>query len=610
MALGIPSASPAVNFREIDLTGSVGNSPASTGFIAGDFSWGPVEELTLVSNEAGLVSVFGSPTTSNSVDFHSASYFLKYADALQVVRIVDGDSAGSTVARNAAATVDDSDGTYGTSTPLVLNKTDFLRQADTLDNFSGDSAADPSLVRGQTIIARYPGTLGNSIEVQICPGDSDGTVFTNWAYAGSFDAAPGTSAFASNRDGSWDEVHVVVIDKNGSFTGTAGTILETYPFLSVASNARNADGSTNYVKDVINETSNYVYFSSFGSSLSFDADPWGTASNLSTAATAGTTKVFTDGLSVRTYTLAGGVNSAQPDTSDFLRAFDLIEDPETSNVDILIAPNVTLLSNHTTLVNDLVATAQSLRKDSIVVASPNRGAIVNKARSTIAASVVTCANALTASSYLAIDGNYLKVYDKYNDQYIWIPAASSTAGLMAATDRSVGPWYSPAGSRRGQYLGVTDIAWNPNKTERDTLYKAGVNPIANLVGQGTLLYGDKTKLGRPSAFDRINVRRLFLKMEKDISSYAKTVLFEFNDQFTRSEFTAVVDAYLRDIQARRGVYDYRVVCDDTNNPPSVIDNNEFVASVFVQPARSINFITINFVAVRTGVSFEEVVGRV
>lgn len=609
MAIGIPSSSPAVNFREIDLTGRILSEPTNVAVIAGNFNWGPVEEPTLVTNESGLVSAFGTPNTTNTVDFHSATNFLRYSDTLYILRGLD-DSASATTAINAFAQTSPTD-----TTPVIKNSTDFDGQVDTLDNYSGDSDADPSLVRGHTILARYPGTIGNSIEVQICPADADSAgaaVFDTWAYASSFDGAPGTSSYASARDGSYDEVHVIVVDKNGAITGTAGTVLEKYPYLSVATDAKTADGSTNYVKNIINTQSSYIHFASFGSSLAFDSDAWGLSSTVGTATTKGTPKTFTDGLTVATYTLASGANSGALAVGDFQRTYDLIDDPETYNVDFIIAPGITSTTDHATMVNYLVGIAQTERKDCVVVASPNRGSVIGNGTvsSNIVTDIVANANKMSASSYLFLDGNYLKVYDKYNDNYIWIPAASSTAGIMAATDESQAPWYSPAGTRRGQYLGIASLAYNPDKANRDSLYKASVNPIVNLTGQGTLLYGDKTKLGRPSAFDRINVRRLFLRMEKDISRYAKDILFEFNDEFTRAEFTGVVEPYLRSIQSRRGVYAYQVICDETNNTPEVIDNNEFIASIFVKPARSINYITLNFVAVRTGVSFEEVVGTV
>jgi hypothetical protein len=603
MALGIPSASPAVNFREIDLTGRVANEPTSVGAIAGNFNWGPVEEPVLVSNEAGLVSVFGTPTSTNTIDFHSAAYFLRYSDSLYVIRGLD-DSASATTAVNAFA-----ESTSTVSSPLIKNKADFDLQVASLDNFTGDSDTDPALDRGHTLIARYPGALGNSLAVYICPGDSDATVFDAWAYASQFDAAPGTSSYAAGRSASWDEVHAVVVDTNGAITGSAGTVLERYAYASTATDAKNSNGATNYLPNLINESSNYVHMAAFGSSLAFDSDEWGLSNTVGTATTPGTAKVYTNGLSPKAYTLASGANSGALGTGDYIRSYDLIADADTIDVDLVIAPQQSLSADQVTVTNALVAIATA-RKDCLVVSSPNRSSVVNAAASAIATNITTCANLMSASSYLALDGNYLKVYDKYNDQYIFIPAASSTAGIMAATDNVSAPWFSPAGDRRGQYLGITDIAFNPTKAQRDTLYKASVNPIVNLVGQGTLLYGDKTKLGRPSAFDRINVRRLFLTLEKNIARYAKTVLFEFNDEFTRAEFTNVVGAYLRDVQARRGVTDYRVICDGTNNSSSVIDNNEFIADIYVKPARSINFITLNFVAVRTGVTFEEVVGTV
>jgi phage tail sheath protein FI len=254
------------------------------------------------------------------------------------------------------------------------------------------------------------------------------------------------------------------------------------------------------------------------------------------------------------------------------------------------------------------------RKDCVVVASPHRDGVVGVNNATTITTNITGNSGFTASlnnsSYLVCDNNYLKVYDKYNDKYEFIPAAAATAGLMANTDNVAAPWFSPAGTRRGIYRGVTSLAYSPSKSQRDTLYKAGVNPIVNLPGQGITLYGDKTFLNKPTAFSRINVRRLFLVMERAIKGAAQNILFEFNDDFTRAEFVNVIEPFLREIQGRRGITDFRVVCDETNNPPSVIDNNSFVASVFVKPARSINYVTLNFVAVRTGVDFEEVVGTI
>ena len=268
-------------------------------------------------------------------------------------------------------------------------------------------------------------------------------------------------------------------------------------------------------------------------------------------------------------------------------------------------------SDQTTIVNDLVSTAASTRKDCVVVTSPAKSDVVNvTSASTAVTNTIATADTFTKSSYLFMDNNYLKVYDKFNDQFIDIPASSSTAGIMAASDLNRAPWFSPAGSRRGQYFGITSLAYTPTKSQRDQLYRAGVNPIANIPGAGVILFGDKTKLARPSAFDRINVRRLFLVLERAIARAAEQVLFEFNDEFTRAEFVNIVEPVLREVKGRRGITDFRVVADETNNTPEVIDRNEFIASIFIKPARSINFVTLNFVAVRTGVDFEEVVGTV
>ena len=306
--------------------------------------------------------------------------------------------------------------------------------------------------------------------------------------------------------------------------------------------------------------------------------------------------------------LTGGIDSGTLTTGEYNSGFTLFTDPDIVEVDFMICPGMANATDQRTVVNHVSGLAKNQRKDCVVVTSPDRAAVVNN--STPVTSSVTTAGGFTATSYLVVDNNYLKVYDKYNDAYIFIPAASTTAGVMASTDLSAAAWFSPAGQRRGQYFGVASLAYTPTKAERDTLYKAGINPIVNIPGQGVLLFGDKTFLGRPSAFDRINVRRLFLVVERAISRAAKNVMFEFNDEFTRAEFVNVVEPFLREIKGRRGITDFRVVCDDTNNTGAVIDRNEFIANIFIKPARSINFVTLNFVAVRTGVDFEEVVGAV
>ena len=585
MALFTPAVSPAIVVKDIDLTGGVPNVQTSTGAIVGNFRWGPVGKRTRISNESELVDTFASPDTTNTIDYHNASYFLRYSQSLFVVREVD-DNAVNAFARTfqLGATADSS------STPKILNHENFIAQQSALDS------------DGFVAIGRFPGALGNSISASICP---DSAAFTNWAFKSNFDGPPTTSAYDSARDAQGSEVHVAIIDTNGEFTGTKGTVLETYPYVSVASNSKNADGSTNYIKDVINTRSEYLYL------IGFDSD----YSNRSagTDLTPGTSKTYLAGLSTpQTINLSfGGVNSGALGKDEVAEGFDLFEDKEQVEVDFLIAPGMNTTSDQVTVVNDLVSTAQATRKDCVVVTSPARDDVVNVTNPATATTNITgTMTNFNKSSYLIVDGNYLKVYDKFNDQFIQIPAASSTAGLMAETDRNAAPWFSPAGARRGQYLGVTAIDYNPNKSQRDTLYKAGINPITNIAGQGITLFGDKTALGRPSAFDRINVRRLFLVLERAIARAAQNVLFEFNDEFTRAEFVNVIEPVLRDVKGRRGITDFRVVADETVNTPAVVDRNEFIANIFIKPARSINYVTLNFVAVRTGVEFEEVVGTV
>lgn len=584
MALFTPSQSPAITVREIDLTGVVPNVQTSTGAFVGNFNWGPVEEATLVPNEAKLVEEFGAPDSDNTIDFHSAAYFLRYASSLQLVRAVT----------DAAANSYDSDADTSNSgfSSLVKNE----------DNWDNQLASRDS--DNHTFIARWPGELGNSLKVSVLGADSgtDTTAFDNWTFQTSFDTAPKTSSYASGKGAVNDEVHVAVIDEDGLFSGTRGQVLETFPYLSLAKSALNADGSTNYIVDVINNASEYVWMAGFGDANKF-------SSIAGTEADSGDDFVLAGGPVVKDISLVNGANSSALTTTEYATGFDLFEDVDTIEVDMLIAPGMNSRVDQTTIVNDLVAIAQTIRKDCVAVTSPTRGDVVNNSGSEVD-DTVTTANTFTKSSYLVVDNNYLKVYDKYNDQYIQIPAASSTAGIFANTDRVAGPFFSPAGPRRGQYLGITSLAYSPSKSQRDTLYKAGVNPIANIPGQGVLLFGDKTMLGRPSAFDRINVRRLFLAIERAIAIAARNVMFEFNDEFTRADFTNVVEPFLREIQGRRGITDFRVVCDETNNTAEVIDRNEFIANIFIKPARSINYVTLNFVAVRTGVEFEEVVGAI
>ena len=573
MALGVPSSSPAVVIKEIDASASIRTASTTIGGTVGDFRWGPVGVPITVGTETELVGTFAAPDDANSVEFHSAAYFLRYADNMKVVRTTDANAKNAYDADSATA-------------PAIGNQTDWDAQESTLAGAN------------HTFVAKYPGALGTGLTISVCPADE--TTFDGWAYKSDFDTFPGTSTQATAEGASNDEVHVAVVDVNGNF-GPKGGVLETFPHVSLATDAKTPDGSTNYIKNVVNTGSAYVWMAGFGTAgTRFDADAG--------SAFASGKNYLSSGATILNIALTGGVNQNANTAGTIATAFDQLEDEDTVALDIIFSAGMSARSDHVTVVNDITATAVA-RKDCIAVASPARSDIVGVASpATMVTNTMDTAKTMTFGSYLVVDNNFLKVYDKYNDKYIMIPAASSTAGIMAATDNNAAPWVSPAGTRRGNYLGITSLAYSPTKAQRDTLYKGAVNPIANIPGQGVMLYGDKTHMNRPSAFDRINVRRLFTSLEKAIGEFAKASLFELNDEFTRAEFVNNVEPLLREVKGRRGLTDFKVVCDETNNTASVIDRNEFVATIFIKPARSINFITLNFVATRTGADFEEVVG--
>lgn len=573
MAVFSPSESPAITVKEVDLSGFVPNVQSTTGAFVGDFRWGPAKEATLVDTEATLAEVFGSPSATNAVDFLSAAQFLRYSSAMYVVREI------TSAARNATSST--------SVVTTVHNKAHW-------DEISSSFGADSGDTNVGAWVAKWAGALGNSLQVDICTAAG----FSAWEYKDLFDGAPSSSAYATARSGSGDECHIVVSDDDGEITGTVGAVLETFAFVSMARDALTSDGSSNYALDVVNNSSEYVWLAHWDGDLSTMLNAGNTATNT----------VFGNPSAAIAISLTGGVDSGSLTTSEVATGFDLFEDVDTIQIDFLIAPGMASSADQVTVVNDIAGIAGTTRKDCVVVTSPDRAAIVNN--STPVSATTTTVASFNRSSYVIVDNNYLKVYDKFNDQYVFIPAASTTAGVMAATDANAAPWFSPAGQRRGQYFGVTALAYSPTKAERDILYKAGVNPVANIPGQGILLFGDKTFLNRPSAFDRINVRRLFLVMERAIAAAARNVMFEFNDEFTRAEFVNIVEPFLREIQGRRGITDFKVVCDATNNGAAVVDRNEFIANIFVKPARSINYVTLNFVAVRTGVDFEEVAGTV
>jgi phage tail sheath protein FI len=403
-------------------------------------------------------------------------------------------------------------------------------------------------------------------------------------------SAPGTSPYVLARSGSGDELHVVVIDRDGEVTGTPGEILETYDSMSKASDAKNPQGDTNFYPTVILNKSSFIFWMDHNVSGS----NWGNAAANST---------YTD-VTTNTYTnLSNGSNGSNVNVGEKKTAYEKFEDADTVDVGLIIAG-----PGNATHVDNLITIAEK-RKDAVVFASPERSDVVNVADSVAQTSnVVGFFNGISSSSYITFDSGYKYMYDRYNDVNRFIPLNGDMAGLSARTDLIADAWFSPAGLNRGQVRGAIKLAYNPTKTQRDELYRARVNPVVTFPGQGTLLFGDKTGLSAPSAFDRINVRRLFITLEKAIATASKFQLFEFNDEFSRANFRNIVEPFLREVQGRRGITDFLVVCDETNNTGEVIDRNEFIAEIFVKPARSINFITLSFIATRTGVAFEEVAG--
>lgn len=557
--------SPGVNVSEIDNSASIAPQSTSTGAFVGKFRWGPVDEIVQVVSETDLISKFSAPDLLNSVSFHTAASFLRYSNDLRVIRAVDEDAFTA----NAG----------GDETLVVKNADDYLD-------------ATLSFANHGLFIARYPGALGNSLSVEVFAYTTDDnttqSAFESWDYAASFNAIPKSSPAALEFGSENDELHIAVIDKDGLITGRSGSVLEIFPFVSQASGAKSDDGSSIYYVDVINERSRWVWFAGHDATAHPEAG---------SAVTSGTD--FSATAALTTVDLDNGADGGQLGTSEYLAAYALFGDADTVDISLLIAPDLPA-SSETTVANNIIAYVEQ-RKDCVAFISPGAGMLS-------ASDIVTFADALNSSSYAFVDSGRLKVFDKYNDRYINIPACGAVAGLCAATDRTLGAWFSPAGTDRGQIFGVTRLYFNPNKAERDTLYKASVNPIVTFPGEGTILFGDKTKLGRSSAFDRINVRRLFILLRKTIAPAGRNVIFELNDEFTRAQFVNLVEPFLRTIQGRRGITDFRVICDSRNNTPDVIDRNEFIGDIYIKPARSINFVQLNFVATRTGANFNEITG--
>ena len=428
---------------------------------------------------------------------------------------------------------------------------------------------------------------------------SSNTTQRFWEFYNSVDKAPGTSTYMQNLGlTAKDEIHIVVVDEDGKFTGVPNQVLEVWNALSRATDAKTTSGASNYYKNVLNNQSGFVYAG---------GDRTGAVTGISIdIVDATTTAPFTASLD-------SGVDSESESTitlGPVALAYDLFKSKE--DVDISLLMQGKAISGGA-LGNYIIANIAESRKDCVAFISPDATIVNNANPAQYAVDFRSSTNSVAGitynSSYAFMDSGYKYQYDKYNDAYRWVPLNGDVAGLCAATDYARDAWYSPAGFSRGQIKNVVKLAYNPSQADRDLLYKNDVNPIVLFPGQGTVLYGDKTMFGKPSAFDRINVRRLFIVLEKAIAKAAQMSLFEFNDVFTRAQFKNMVEPYLRQVQGSRGIYDFRVVCDETNNTPQVVDTNQFVGDIYIQPAKSINFIQLNFVAVRTGVDFNTIVGQ-
>jgi len=636
--------SPGVNVSEIDLTTVVPAVSTTEGAIAGVFRWGPVDTRVLVDSEDTLVNRFGKPNGDlNPETFFTAANFLAYGNKLYVTRVVDS-SAKNAVSNNSSAAV-------------VVKNADLFSEVtfQSTDHF----------------VAKYPGVLGNSLKVSVCRTANDYTEtstgsitvtagantattgqdestggggtgllvvgdkikvgnagaeqyltissidttsitfkekFTGtsnwtantfvkfWGYQDLVRSAPGTSPYVNTRGGVGDEIHVVVVDEDGDITGVPGQVLEVFEGLSRATDAKTETGESNYWKDVIENQSTWIY-APYGQSIAADT-------------TAATSVALTTDTAVYDSLKLGVDSSAEGSVSlgTLTSGYDFYKSAEDVDVSLILTGKSVGGTNGEGLGKYIIDNICESRKDCVVFISPAKDDVVNNANSE-KDDIVTFRNSLSNSSYAMIDSGYKYQYDKYSDKYRWIPLNGDVAGLAVRTDELRDAWFSPAGFNRGQIKNIVKLAFNPKKAERDILYQADINPVVTFPGQGTVLFGDKTLLGKPSAFDRINVRRLFIVLEKAIATASKFTLFEFNDEFTRSQFRNLVEPFLRDVQGRRGIYDFRVVCDESNNTGEVIDRNEFVGDIYIKPARSINFIQLNFVAVRSGVEFSEIVGQ-
>jgi hypothetical protein len=636
--MGIPNLSPAVTVNEYDFTLTARAIPQTSGAIAGHFQWGPVERRILIDSEVNLTRTFFYPNDATAKSWFTASSFLAYATGLWVSR---ANGAGHF---NATAS----------GTPQAI-KNEGVYEATILNTGLGGAGM---------WAARYMGELGNSLRVSICPGNTafesrlsytgnilvanatvlftgntlsdpagaltvgdyinftgnantgyievigidapgrnvtvtqtsataafnvaNGAVVATrrWRYAQYFPSAPTTSEYVAAQGGANDEVHIAVVDKDGKFSGVANTVLEAWPYVSVASDAQNKDGSTNFYKQVLFQKSQYIYWTGYQPG----GTNWGQTAN-------GT--VFAVPVIPNYASLAGG-NTGTPNDGHIVTALAQFQNPEEVDISFIMMADAS-----STAVQYAIQSIAEIRYDCIVTFSPRLADVVETPGNELT-NIINYAQPLYHSAFGVMDSGWKYMFDRYNNVYRYVPLNGDIAGLMA---RTLNPWDSPAGPNKGLIKNAIKVAWNPTKAQRDELFRRGINPVVTFPGEGIQLFGDKTFLTKNSAFDHINVRRLFSYIEKVIAKAARSSLFELNDEFTRARFVSLVEPFLRDVMGKRGIYDFRVVCDETNNTGQVIDQNQFVGDIYVKPARSINDIQLNYIATPTGVTFDEIIGR-
>ena len=654
--------SPGVEIQERDLTiGSIETVEVNVGAIAGAFAKGPVLTPVRISSESQLIETFGEPTDANAETWWTAASFLSYGGVLDVVRastsgqLSASDDAVTSPYTLSIPTKEVYEATYfgAAANPFKWAARDVGAEANAIRVAVIDKGADVSLTLDGALATTTVGTQiantaatksgyiyawdGTSNTVSIITSDTWTTadivengvtdlnvtsvsswydqqnVFTGLSW-NAIAPRPGTSPYVAARSGSNDEFHIAVWDATGAITGAPNTLLEKFTYVSKANNAKTTQGAVNYYPQVVLDRSNYVYWGAHETAVyDVSANQAATGGNIAGTSNAGSDSTETFDLfgAPTSYTFQKGAESLGATSGEILTALQEFADTETVQIDYLIAgPGDSSSKTNSQSIASSVLTIAASRKDCVAFISPFRGDVVGVTNSsTQTNNVVDFYSGLASTSFGVFDNTWKYVYDRFADKYRYIPVCGDVAGLCAATTANGLPWFSPAGLNRGAIRNAVKLAYSPTKSERDKLYQNRINPVTSLPGQGILLFGDKTALASPSAFDRINVRRLFNVIEKTIGNAAKGVLFELNDEFTRNNFKNVVEPYLRGIQAERGITDFLVVCDETNNTGAVIDANEFKADFYIKPARSINFITLTFIATRTGVSFEEVTPR-